>query len=88
MESQDLSALFARALEAAGRDAGLAARLLEQRLHRRRPEDAAAREGYLALDELLWEQLAAEACATLGPRASQAEYLLWIRRRLAAELLD
>jgi 6-phosphogluconate dehydrogenase len=30
----------------------------------------------------------AEAYATLGPQASQAEYLTWIRARLAAELLD
>jgi len=88
MENEQLRALFARALAAAGRDAGLAARLVEQRLRRRRPEDAAAQQGYLALDELLWDQLAAEACATLGPQASQGEYLGWIRRRLAAELLD
>ena len=88
MESQDLRALFARALETAGRDPELAGRLLLQRLQRQRPEDTVARESYQALDELLWDQLAAEACATLGPQASQSEYLIWIRRRLAAELLD
>jgi hypothetical protein len=88
VEKEQLRAMFARALDAAGQDGGLAARLVEQRLHLRRPEDAAAQEDYLALDELLWDQLAAEACATLGPQASQTEYLRWIRRRLADELLD
>ncbi len=88
MTNEHLRSLFGEALGAAGQDGALAARLVEQRLQRRRPEDGAAREDYLSLDELLWEQLAAEACATLGPDASQDEYIVWIRSRLAAVLLD
>jgi hypothetical protein len=87
MESEHLRALYRHAL-AISNDPDTAARLVERRLRLGRREDADAREDYFALDELLWEQLASEAVAELGPEASQDEYLGWIRARLASALLD
>jgi len=83
---QPLEALYRDALAAAGTDRALAATLLERRLRLRRPEDVFAREAYHALDETLYEQLAAEACDTLGPEAGQEQYRRWIRERLASML--
>jgi hypothetical protein len=83
---RELARLHADAMRASQANPDGAARLLERRLRMRRPEDADATAAYQALDEILWEQLAAEAFEALGPEASQDDYQRWIRRRLGETL--